>query len=97
MDPDLASVTNWSAIDGPQSPERIFRVVMAGESSVGKTCFMYRFCTGEFYLNMHATVGKNLILISVASSLNKLYFKLDVQKTASAAKMIRTHSEKSIG
>ncbi|VDN99375.1 unnamed protein product [Rodentolepis nana] len=57
LDPEMASVTNWSNFDGLQAPDRIFRVVMVGESSVGKTCFMYRFCTGEFYYNARATVG----------------------------------------
>ncbi|KAM7537113.1 hypothetical protein Aperf_G00000063383 [Anoplocephala perfoliata] len=57
IDPEMASVTNWSNADGFQAPDRIFRVVMVGESSVGKTCFMYRFCTGDFYYNARATVG----------------------------------------
>ncbi|CDS42945.1 ras and EF hand domain containing protein [Echinococcus multilocularis] len=57
MDPEMGSVTNWSNVDGFQAPDRIFRVVMVGESSVGKTCFMYRFCTGDFYYNARATVG----------------------------------------
>lgn len=54
----MGSVTNWSNVDGFQAPDRIFRVVMVGESSVGKTCFMYRFCTGDFYYNARATVGR---------------------------------------
>nr|CDS28791.1 ras and EF hand domain containing protein [Hymenolepis microstoma] len=57
LDPEMTSVTNWSNLDGLQAPDRIFRVVMVGESSVGKTCFMYRFCTGDFYYNARATVG----------------------------------------
>ncbi|KAL5110545.1 hypothetical protein TcWFU_006533 [Taenia crassiceps] len=57
MDPEMGSVTNWSNVDAFQAPDRIFRVVMVGESSVGKTCFMYRFCTGDFYYNARATVG----------------------------------------
>ncbi|KAM3179229.1 hypothetical protein ACTXT7_000985 [Hymenolepis weldensis] len=57
LDPEVTSVTNWSNLDGLQVPDRIFRVVMVGESSVGKTCFMYRFCTGDFYYNARATVG----------------------------------------
>ncbi|VDL17211.1 unnamed protein product [Hymenolepis diminuta] len=56
-DVEVTSMTNWSNLDGLQVPDRIFRVVMVGESSVGKTCFMYRFCTGDFYYNARATVG----------------------------------------
>ncbi|VDD79863.1 unnamed protein product [Mesocestoides corti] len=56
-DPEVASTTNWSNLDSYHAPDRIFRVVMVGDSSVGKTCFMYRFCTGDFYYNARATVG----------------------------------------
>uniref|UniRef100_A0A0R3RR85 RAB44 protein n=1 Tax=Elaeophora elaphi TaxID=1147741 RepID=A0A0R3RR85_9BILA len=44
----------------PQSdflPDRIFKVVFVGDSAVGKTCFLHRFCHNKFKLLFNATVG----------------------------------------
>ncbi|XP_070764067.1 EF-hand calcium-binding domain-containing protein 4B-like [Enoplosus armatus] len=39
------------------SPQRVFKVVFLGNSGVGKTSFIQRYCTGHFYSKMSATVG----------------------------------------
>ncbi|OCT88198.1 EF-hand calcium-binding domain-containing protein 4B [Xenopus laevis] len=39
------------------SPERIFKIVLVGNSSVGKTSFLRRFCEGSFHPGTSATVG----------------------------------------
>jgi GTPase SAR1 family protein len=38
-------------------PERTFRVVMAGDASVGKSSFIMRLCRGEFIPNLPSTLG----------------------------------------
>ncbi|KAG8438832.1 hypothetical protein GDO86_005140 [Hymenochirus boettgeri] len=38
-------------------PDRLFKIVLIGDSSVGKTSFMRRFCEGSFYPGTSATVG----------------------------------------
>ncbi|KAM8972964.1 EF-hand calcium-binding domain-containing protein 4B [Pelodytes ibericus] len=38
-------------------PDRVFKIVMVGNSSVGKTSFLRRFCEDSFYLGTAATVG----------------------------------------
>ncbi|XP_066542905.1 ras-related protein Rab-33B-like [Hoplias malabaricus] len=36
---------------------RIFKIIVIGESNVGKTCLSYRFCGGTFLKNPEATIG----------------------------------------
>ncbi|XP_041114045.1 EF-hand calcium-binding domain-containing protein 4B-like isoform X2 [Polyodon spathula] len=39
------------------TPDRLFKIVLVGNSSVGKTSFLRRFCDDCFYLGTSATVG----------------------------------------
>uniref|UniRef100_A0A915PCF8 EF-hand domain-containing protein n=1 Tax=Setaria digitata TaxID=48799 RepID=A0A915PCF8_9BILA len=39
------------------SPDRIFKVVFVGDSAVGKTCFLHRFCHNRFKPLFNATIG----------------------------------------
>ncbi|MFH4976474.1 hypothetical protein AB6A40_003183 [Gnathostoma spinigerum] len=39
------------------SPDRIFKVVFVGDSAVGKTCFLHRFCHDRFKPLFNATIG----------------------------------------
>ncbi|TMS06278.1 Ras-related protein Rab-33A [Larimichthys crocea] len=41
--------------DGAQA--RIFKIIVIGDSNVGKTCLTYRFCGGTFLKNPEATIG----------------------------------------
>lgn len=41
----------------PSTPDRLFRIVFVGNSSVGKTSFLGRFCDGRFSPGSAATVG----------------------------------------
>ena len=36
---------------------RIFKIIVIGDSNVGKTCLTYRFCGGSFLKNPEATIG----------------------------------------
>ncbi|KAF7657564.1 hypothetical protein LDENG_00025290 [Lucifuga dentata] len=36
---------------------RIFKIIVTGDSNVGKTCLTYRFCGGTFLKNPEATIG----------------------------------------
>ncbi|CAL2038595.1 unnamed protein product [Caenorhabditis brenneri] len=40
-------------------PDRIFKVVFVGDSAVGKTCFLHRFCHNRFKPLFNATIGPN--------------------------------------
>ncbi|KAF1665358.1 Ras-related protein Rab-44, partial [Aptenodytes patagonicus] len=39
------------------SPDRIFKVVFVGNSGVGKSSFIHRFCYGRFLAELNATIG----------------------------------------
>ncbi|XP_061735796.1 ras-related protein Rab-33B-like [Nerophis ophidion] len=36
---------------------RVFKIIVIGDTSVGKTCLTYRFCGGSFLKNPEATIG----------------------------------------
>ncbi|XP_064627619.1 EF-hand calcium-binding domain-containing protein 4B-like isoform X4 [Lineus longissimus] len=51
----------------PTTPERVFKVVFVGDSGVGKSSFIYRFCNDAFKDSFSATIGvdfqvKNVIV-----------------------------------
>ncbi|XP_015905011.1 ras-related protein Rab-33B [Parasteatoda tepidariorum] len=50
-----------SSIDGSsisfEKQRRIFKIIVIGDSNVGKTCLTYRFCGGKFPMRTEATIG----------------------------------------
>lgn len=40
-----------------QGPRRIFKIIVIGDSNVGKTCLTFRFCGGKFLERSEATIG----------------------------------------
>ncbi|KAI8798948.1 Ras-related protein Rab-33 [Biomphalaria glabrata] len=40
-----------------QVQKRIFKIIVIGDSNVGKTCLTYRFCSGKFPDKTEATIG----------------------------------------
>jgi small GTP-binding protein len=38
-------------------PPRLFKVIVIGDSNVGKTCLTFRFCGGKFLEKSEATIG----------------------------------------
>lgn len=40
-----------------QAQKRIFKIIVIGDSNVGKTCLTYRFCLGKFPDKTEATIG----------------------------------------
>lgn len=36
---------------------RVFKIIVVGDSNVGKTCLSYRFCEAKFLKNPEATIG----------------------------------------
>ncbi|TSK13297.1 EF-hand calcium-binding domain-containing protein 4B [Bagarius yarrelli] len=39
------------------TPQRLFKIILVGDSSVGKTALLHRFCDGHFHRDTSATVG----------------------------------------
>ncbi|XP_028249482.1 ras-related protein Rab-33B isoform X1 [Parambassis ranga] len=46
-----------SGVDYDSGHARIFKIIVIGDSNVGKTCLTYRFCGGTFLKNPEATIG----------------------------------------
>ncbi|KAM7380288.1 hypothetical protein PAMP_003597 [Pampus punctatissimus] len=43
--------------DRDTTQTRVFKIIVIGDSNVGKTCLTYRFCGGTFLRNPEATIG----------------------------------------
>lgn len=50
------STVNNSFATSP-SQKRVFKIIVVGDSCVGKTCLTYRFCEGKFPGRTEATIG----------------------------------------
>ncbi|XP_077978364.1 EF-hand calcium-binding domain-containing protein 4B-like isoform X2 [Glandiceps talaboti] len=63
-----SSVTSHEILEPlPKHPERVYKVVFVGDSGVGKSSFIHRFCNDSFKSNFSATIGvdfqvKNVIV-----------------------------------
>ncbi|XP_005102208.1 putative Ras-related protein Rab-33 [Aplysia californica] len=53
---DPAGLQNVRVIE-KQAQKRIFKIIVIGDSNVGKTCLTYRFCSGKFPDKTEATIG----------------------------------------
>lgn len=40
-----------------EKQKRIFKIIVIGDSNVGKTCLTFRFCGGKFPMRTEATIG----------------------------------------
>lgn len=49
--------TSMTEESGPSAPDRLFKIVLVGNSSVGKTSLLRRFCDDSFQSGTSATVG----------------------------------------
>ncbi|XP_070566562.1 EF-hand calcium-binding domain-containing protein 4B-like isoform X2 [Ptychodera flava] len=64
---DTSSISHEVLGPLPKTPERVYKVVFVGDSGVGKSSFIYRFCKDSFKSNFSATIGvdfqvKNVIV-----------------------------------
>lgn len=49
--------TQCNAIGSGREPERVFKIVLAGDAAVGKSSFIMRLCKDKFITNLNSTVG----------------------------------------
>lgn len=40
-----------------QREKKVFKIIVVGDSNVGKTCLTYRFCEGKYLDKPEATIG----------------------------------------
>lgn len=53
----MPNVPGLSSKPQPLAKPRSFKIIVLGESGVGKTCLSFRFCAGRFPMNTEATIG----------------------------------------
>lgn len=56
LDDDNAQYED-SPLPSRRKDPRIFKIIVIGDSNVGKTCLTYRFCEGKFPSRVEATIG----------------------------------------
>ncbi|KAE9556035.1 hypothetical protein FO519_000781 [Halicephalobus sp. NKZ332] len=59
------SIIDHTVMEDVKTPERIFKVVFVGDSAVGKTCFLHRFCHNRFKPLFNATIGVDFTVKSI--------------------------------
>lgn len=55
--PSKAPAPSLPASSSSLTKPRVFKIIVLGESGVGKTCLSFRFCAGKFPLSTEATIG----------------------------------------
>ncbi|XP_076841604.1 ras-related protein Rab-33B [Brachyhypopomus gauderio] len=56
-DNEFATVHETDCLFQDNLQTRIFKIIVIGDSNVGKTCLSYRFCADKFLKNPEATIG----------------------------------------
>lgn len=54
---ETSTVNNKLVVSQKLNHPRIFKVIVIGDSNVGKTTLTYRFCEGKFLEKAEATIG----------------------------------------
>lgn len=57
MESSLEFSSSLGSVSSLLSRCRTFKVLVIGDSGVGKTCLTYRLCAGEFPQRVEATIG----------------------------------------
>lgn len=55
VESSLELTTSLGSLPPPRT--RIFKIIVIGDSGVGKTCLTFRFCAGKFPEKTEATIG----------------------------------------
>lgn len=76
------------------TPPRVFKVIVLGDSSVGKTCLTYRFCARDFLIQTEATIGvdfrERLLELTDRNSTRPTKVKLQLWDTAGQERFRRS-------
>ncbi|XP_077565813.1 EF-hand calcium-binding domain-containing protein 4B isoform X1 [Stigmatopora nigra] len=72
--------THYVAETSASGPSRLFKVVLVGNSSVGKTSLLRSFCEGHFYPSTAATVGVDFSVKTL--TLNNMQIAMQLWDTA---------------
>lgn len=58
----ISALQSVSLVAAPviKDPERMYKIVLAGDAAVGKSSFIMRLCKGKFMSNLSSTLGELL-------------------------------------
>ncbi|KAF5398333.1 Ras and EF-hand domain-containing protein [Paragonimus heterotremus] len=87
--------TATELIQTPKPPERIFKIILIGDTGVGKSSFMHQFCDGVFYPRLRATVGVDFRTRNLR--LDRTVYSIQLWDTAGQEKyrsIVRTYFRK---
>ncbi|KAF7261713.1 hypothetical protein EG68_01056 [Paragonimus skrjabini miyazakii] len=92
-----SSIQNTAAelMQTPKPPERIFKIILIGDTGVGKSSFMHQFCDGVFYPRLRATVGVDFRTRNLR--LDRTVYSIQLWDTAGQEKyrsIVRTYFRK---
>ncbi|KAA3678392.1 Ras and EF-hand domain-containing protein [Paragonimus westermani] len=92
-----SSLQNTAAelMQTPRPPERIFKIILIGDTGVGKSSFMHQFCDGVFYPRLRATVGVDFRTRNLR--LDRTVYSIQLWDTAGQEKyrsIVRTYFRK---
>ncbi|CAF1121255.1 unnamed protein product [Adineta steineri] len=76
------------AVGDQERPKRIFKIIVIGDSHVGKTCLTYRFCSGKFPEKTEATIGVDFREKTL--EIDNEIFKLQIWDTAGQERFRRS-------
>lgn len=68
--------TSLNEEGGPSPPDRLFKIVLVGNSSVGKTSLLQRFCDDCFHSGTSATVGIDYSVKTIAVDSSQVALQL---------------------
>ena len=57
VDDSVNTEANEAVATQPNDKRKIFKIIVIGDTNVGKTCLTYRFCSGKFPEKTEATIG----------------------------------------
>ena len=55
-----SSLNTTKEEEPPANPNRVYKIVFVGDSGVGKSSLIHRFCFDQFRTNFSATIGLSL-------------------------------------
>ncbi|KAK0137664.1 Ras-related protein Rab-33B [Merluccius polli] len=91
------SPSSSSQLDHETLEARIFKIIVIGDSNVGKTCLTYRFCGGIFLQNPEATIGVDFREKSLELDGERIKALQHVHNTHYPANIMRVYGPPSLG
>ena len=75
-----------------KAPERMFKVVLAGDAAVGKSSLIMRLCKGKFVSNLSSTLGEyNVVVFFLKTKFNRTPHSIQLMEKMSIEYLCRIY------